>query len=231
MLFRHSEISDFNCKIQLSVNSLFNEPVIHESSRATSAINTFSIVLEGMYNKHDGHTAYTFRQLEDNTLSLNSTAVRSVSIHGIELSTVNEKAAADGKQTFSDQTDEGRVTTRFALTGQMAMQELEDFDMLSYDTISFSSLYIDMTFDIDAPQHSKQFQFNPRAILLDPGGSILRKDSLAAHFPITLQSLEAVFPEAAATNSVFRVCSSWSPSPSGWKNSPTNQNTPCCLPT
>lgn len=222
VLFKNSEISDFNCKIQLSINSLFNEPVIGESNKASSAINKFSIVLEGLYDKHDGHTAYTFRQLADNSLSLNSTALRSVKIQSIELSTVHDRQSASEEETETEQKEEENITTRFALSGRMAMQELDDFDMLSYDSISFSSLYIDMEFDIDAPQRSKRFKFIPTNILLDPSESKLRNDSLVAHFPITLQSLEHYAPSASAKNSSSKV----SPSTLGYQKveAPMNYN-------
>jgi hypothetical protein len=222
VLFRNSEISDFNCKIQLSINSLFNEPVIGESSKAFGAVNKFSIVLEGLYDRHDGHTAYRFRQLADNRLRLNSTAVDSVDIHGIELSTVNETETAGEEEATPDRTDDGEITTRFALTGQMAMQELEDFDMLSYESIRFSALYIDMKFNIDAPRRSKRFTFSPADILLDPGSSKPRPDSLVAHFPITLQSLEGYSASGATEKSSAAV----SPSTSGYQNveAPMNYN-------
>jgi hypothetical protein len=222
VLFKHSEISDFNCKIQLSMNTLFDEPVIQESSQDTSAINKFSVVLEGLYEKHDGHTSYTFRQLADNSLGLSSIALQSVNIHGVALSTVNETAMAKEDQTTTEQTDDAKVTTRFALTGRIAMQKLEDFDMLSYEKISFSALYIDMEFDINAPQHSKRFNFNPADMVIDPTESSLRDHSLVAHFPLTLQSLEHHFPNTTAKNASPEV----SPSTLGYQmvEAPMNYN-------
>jgi hypothetical protein len=205
VLFRHSEISDFNCKIQLSANTLFNDPVIAESNQSTSATNKFSIILEGLYDKHDGQTAYSFQQLSENNLSLNSTAIGAVNIHSVQLSTVHEQVLEDDNKSGAGSREEGNITTRFALTGKMVMQELEEFDMLSYDSISFSSLYIDMTFDVTAPQRSKRFKFIPANILLDPGESKLRNDSLVAHFPITLQSLEHFSPDASSDDTSSRV--------------------------
>lgn len=224
VLFKNSEISDFNCKIQLSINTLFNEPVINESPANHDAINRFSIVLEGLYDKHDGHTGYTFRQLSDNTLVLSSTALRSVNIHGIELSTVHETPIPGKNGEKSDPGEDGRITTRFSLAGQFATRELTDFDMLSYDNIGFSSLYIDMKFDIQAPQRSKQFYFVPGEILLDPTLSVLRDDSLVAHFPITLQSLEYFSPPPASATTTSS--SAVSPSSLGYQRveAPLNYN-------
>ncbi len=291
VLFKHSAIADFNCKIQLSMNSLFHEPVTNEGTyyviRETDsigkileekglfvdkdvpvrdgvldelldrnghraifvkskvinidaeqygledgdtlntiaekfsldksqaigllndikdktdilqpgkrlllpaievlAINKHSVVLDGLYDKHDGSTSYTFRQLAENTLELHSTALRSVNIHSVELSTLNSDESAEDT--------DGRITTRFALSGNIAMQALQDVDILSYDNISFFSLYIDMSFD----EQSKQFTFKPAEMQLEPSESKLRDGSLVQHFPITLESIEHFSPIPGAS--------------------------------
>jgi hypothetical protein len=103
-----------------------------------------------------------------------------VTVQHVGLSTVQAK----------QRDDEAIMTTRFALSGRLKMQTLKDVDMLSYDSISFSALYIDMQVNINAAQHSKRFRFNPADIALNPTESEPRKDSLVAHFPITLESLK-----------------------------------------
>ena len=220
VLFKNSEILDFNCKIQLSINTLFNEPVIAEST-PNNAINKFSIVLEGLYDRQDGHTSYTFRQLADHSLQLHSTALHSVTVQRVALSTVHAKQTADIDKTSPEPNDDAVMTTRFALTGRLKMRALKDFDMLSYDGISFSALYIDMQFSINAPQRSKRFRFIPTDIVLNPTESEPRSDSLVAHFPITLQSLKYFGPPPTNISSPAVM-----PSSIGYQNveAPLNYN-------
>jgi hypothetical protein len=206
VLFKNSLIADFNCRIQLSINELFNEPVINESDPGHGAVNMNSIVLEGLYEKHNGHTSYTFRQLSDKRLDLKSIALQSVNVHSIGLSTVHqapETVQEEGStsEAETDTPDRKRVTTRFSLAGQVAMAQLEDFDMLSYDSIIFSALYIDMVFNIDSPRTGRQFIFTPTDMVLDPAESHPREKSLVAHFPITLESLVHYTPPRPAPDS------------------------------
>ncbi len=180
VLFDKSVVKDFKSKIQLNLNTLFNEPVVSESDPDNGSINRYSIVMDGLYDKKNGNTAYSFSIADTNTLGLSSVALSSVNVLSVQLATVAE-------------TDAGDITSRFYISGNLAFHQLENFDMFSYTSLPFSNLLLDMKFNLNrlGPDRTpkKIFRFDPTGIVFNKNNAAARPDSLASHFPLDLMNL------------------------------------------
>ncbi|WET68894.1 hypothetical protein [Sphingobacterium sp.] len=180
VIFDKSVIKDFKSKIQLTLNTLFNEPVVSESNPNKDAINQYSIVMKGLYDKRNGNTGYSFSISDTNTLTLSSVAISDVTVLAVQLATVDETDTAD-------------VTSRFYISGNLAFKQLENFDMFSYSALPCSNLILDMKFNLNmlGSDHTpkKAFSFQPAGIVFDKNNALTRPDSLIAHFPLDLTNL------------------------------------------
>jgi hypothetical protein len=183
VLFKNSLISDFNSKIQLNMNSVFDEIVIGESAPGNGAIYKNSILMNGQYDKKNGSTSYTFSVANPNTLTLSSTALDDVTITGIEMSTIDD-TIKDGHE---------QITTRFTISGNLKFQKIDEFDLFSYNSLIFSNLILDMEFNLGVigADHTpkKVFTFSPSDVVFNRSSSIPRTGSLVPHFPIELDNL------------------------------------------
>lgn len=191
ILFANSLIADFHASIQLNLNTVFDEMVVDESATENTGIYCNSIIMQGQYDKKNGNISYTFAVRQANTLSLASTAIDTVNITAIELSTVDETVPKEKQDANAADT---LMTTRFKLSGFLKFKTIGDFDLFSYEQLAFSNLVLDMQFnlqDIDPADQTprKTFSFKPAAINFNKSNSISRPGSLAQHFPIELQNL------------------------------------------
>lgn len=192
VLFENSLISDFNSKIQLNLNTAFDELVISESASGNGAIYKNSVVMIGQYDKKNGSTSYTFSVAYPNSLTLSSTAIETVTIEGIDMSTVNDTPSP--KEKTKAKSENAMITTRFTISGNLKFQQIKDFDLFSYDGLLFEHLILDMTFNLDkiSPIDNtpkKTFTFNPENVIFKRTNSITRPESLVPHFPIELENL------------------------------------------
>ncbi|MEN5434438.1 hypothetical protein ABE545_12400 [Sphingobacterium faecium] len=189
VIFDKSVIKDFKSKIQLTLNTLFNEPVISESNPTKDAINQYSIVMKGLYDKRNGNTGYSFAIAGLNTLTLSSVAISNVTVQAVQLATVDETDTAD-------------VTSRFYISGNMAFNPLDNFDMFSYTSLPFTNLILDMKFNLNVlgSDHTptKTFSFQPASIVFGKNEVKTRLDSLVPHFPLDLTNLLYNSPATAA---------------------------------
>lgn len=189
VLFDKSVIKDFKSKIQLNLNALFNEPVVSESNPKNGSINQYSIVMDGLYDKRNGNTGYSFSIANTNTLNLSSVALSNVNVLSVQLATVDETDAAD-------------ITTRFYISGNLAFNQLENFDMFSYTSLPFSNLILNMKFNLNVlgSDHTpkKAFSFEPAGIVFGKNNAMTRPDSLVPHFPLDLTNLLYNSPATAA---------------------------------
>lgn len=197
ILFTNSLVSDFHATIQLSLNTIFDDPAYAAPTKKDPAIYSNSIVMKGQYDKKNGNISYTFSVIQPNTMLLYSTAIDEVTITGIELSTLEDTASV--KDQVNNESP--LLTTRFNLSGYLKFKKIGDFDLFSYETLLFSNLMLDMQFrlqDINPSDQTprKKFTFIPGNISFDKGNSIPRPGSLALHFPIELQSLMYNDPNA-----------------------------------
>lgn len=200
ILFTNSLIADFHASIQLNLNAVFDEMVIDESVTENTGIYCNSIIMQGQYDKKNGNISYTFAVRQANTLSLASTAIDTVNITAIELSTVEETVP---KEKQDNNAADALMTTRFKLSGYLKFKTIGDFDLYSYEQLAFSNLILDMKFslqDINPADGTprKTFSFKPEAITFNKSTSISRPGSLAQHFPIELQNLMYTRPDAEA---------------------------------
>ena len=198
ILFTNSLVSDFHATIQLSLNTIFDDPAYTAPTKKDPAIYSNSIVMKGQYDKKNGNISYTFSVIQPNTLFLYSTALDEVRITGIELSTVEDTTLP--KDQVNNEAP--LLTTRFNLSGHMKFKKIGDFDLFSYETLLFSNLMLDMQFrlqDINPSDQTprKKFTFIPGNISFDKSNSVPRPGSLALHFPIELQSLMYHDPDAS----------------------------------
>ncbi|MEJ5090684.1 hypothetical protein GEO21_11630 [Sphingobacterium faecium] len=189
VLFDQSLIKDFKSKIQLSLNALFNEPVVSESNPSKDAINQYSMVMDGLYDKRNGNTGYSFTITDTNTLGLSSVALSHVTVLAVQLATVDETEGAD-------------LTSRFYISGNLAFHQLENFDMFSYTSLPFSNLILDMKFNLNnlGSDHTpkKTFSFDPSGVVFSKNNAMARPDSLVPHFPLDLTNLLYHSPATAA---------------------------------
>lgn len=207
ILFANSLVADFHATIQLSFNTIFDEVILRETAASESAIYSNSVVMNGQYDKKNGNISYTFSVAQPNTLELSSTAIDAVTITGIELSTVEENSSTDGKVTKDENP---LMTTRFTLSGKLKFKEIGDFDLFSYDSLSFDNLILDMKFSLNDVNPldrtpNKTFFFNPCNVSFSKSNSKARLGSLVQHFPIELKNLmyhnpEIAFEEHQTTN-------------------------------
>ncbi|MCH2223803.1 MAG: hypothetical protein MK066_03460 [Crocinitomicaceae bacterium] len=205
VLFVNSLISDFNSKIQLNMNTAFDEQVISESEIQNEGIYKNSIILNGQYDKKNGSTSYTFTVATPNALSVSSTALDVVTITGIEMSTVDDVPATQGALTASGEIltspEDATITTRFTISGNLKFQQIDEFDLFSFDSLLFNNLILDMKFNLDDinPDDNtpkKSFTFLPANITFNSGNSLKRSNSLVPNFPIELENLLYNNPES-----------------------------------
>jgi hypothetical protein len=189
VLFEKSAVKDFKSKIQLSLNSLFDEVVSTQTASANGAINANSVVLNGLYDKRNGNTSYSFAITKPNQLELAGVAMKNANLLAVQLATVNE-------------TENAQLTTRFYISGTLAFNQLENFDLFSYDTLPFSNLVLDMAFDLNKLGADytpvKTFTFSPGNLIFSKRDATSRDQSLAKNFPLDLTNLLYYNPDHAA---------------------------------
>ncbi len=183
ILFNNSTITNFRSKIQLNLNTLFDEPVTGEALTNQGGIYRNSVVMDGKYDQKNGSISYTFSVDDPNTFTIESTALDTVKVSAIELSTLN-----------SGQDSGPAITSRFSISGAMAFNQIANFDLFSYGQLLFSDLYLDMTFNLGVINPAdgtptKQFSFLPGKIVFQRNTKNVRTGSLVANFPIELDSL------------------------------------------
>jgi len=180
VLFEQSEVKDFKSKIQLTLNKLFNETVSIKHDVRDEAITENSIVLNGLYDKRNGNTSYAFAITKVDQLNLASIALDNLKISGVQLTTVGE-------------TDGIALTTRFYISGKLAFNQLENFDLFSYEKLGFSNLILDMKFNLGdlGPDKTpkKTFSFDPTTLIFVKTDVQTREDSLVPNFPLDLTGL------------------------------------------
>lgn len=182
VVFENSKIYNYNSYLALTVNNLFGEQV-----DATNRENL--LILTGTYENHNGVPSYTFVNTADSVLKLTNTNI----ITDIEII----------KSTFvtivpQDGTTSNIVQSQFAFWGFINYNNLEGFDLFSfgaeesatpnYNGLSYSNLYIDLSFPLDTPT-TKTFTFDISHMAFDIGQSTPREDSLYSHFPLQLKSI------------------------------------------
>ncbi|CAM2938045.1 hypothetical protein [Flavobacterium frigoris] len=182
IVFINSKIYNYNSYLALTVNNLFGEKV-----NASNRDNL--IILTGTYENNNGVPSYAFTNTEDNVLNLvNSSIITDVEI----IKTAFVTVVAQNDVTSNT------VNSKFSFWGFINYTDLS-FDLLSfgaepdskitnYRGLSYSNLYIDLTFQLETPT-TKTFVFDINQMAFDIGQSTPRADSLYAHFPLQLSGI------------------------------------------
>lgn len=182
-LFKNSALVDFNCKIQLSFKEFFGDPIVSESYVSPEAINRNSIVLKGLYEKQNGRPSYNFYQDGENELSVESAALTQVGIGGVGFTLVDNDP------------DDDILVTRFALAGALRFHDIGDFDLFTYDSLSFEGMLLDLEFNLTPPR-KKTFTLKPTSTRFrndransSSYGTDLRLHGFARHFPMQIEGI------------------------------------------
>jgi hypothetical protein len=172
VLFVNAQVKDFSSSVRLTINSLFGEKATKQVNGADAPDN--QLKLQGSYQQHDGHAAYTFTNTGQNCFKLDSAVLQSVTIEHAQF--VTEVAAAPEKGQD--------VLTHFNFRGQLSFKAVSPMDLFSYDLLPFSNLTVDMHFNPADARVKQQFTFDPGRLTFNNAGVKARTGSFVAQFPL-----------------------------------------------
>jgi hypothetical protein len=186
VLFENSAIKSFTSQIEVGLNKLFGE----DATLRNSPTGQNSIVLNGVYQSHDGQGSYVFSETGDSIFDMKSSQV----LDYVEILKAQFAASLPQPGGNSD----NQTYSRFTFWGNISFKALANFDLFSFGAdaqtndpsasgagLAFSNLGLAMTFDNSDP--SKQtFTFDPGHLSLDLARSQARANSLYSHFPLKL---------------------------------------------
>ncbi|TND08822.1 MAG: hemagglutinin protein [Bacteroidetes bacterium] len=187
VLFKNSVITDFFSQVELMMNKVFGETCM-----MVDTIHGNNLVLNGSYQKHDGHASYVFVQNQRNVYSVTSAVLNQVEVLQAQFVTVIPPDGLDPGAL---------VQTQFILNGRLRFFAIPYFDCFSfgntYDTdgaqtfdgyLVYSNLVVHMDFPQETPNEST-FTFDASALSFDMSLSVARPESFYSHFPLQLSSL------------------------------------------
>ncbi len=193
VLFENTAVKTFESKLQLTMNEWFGDEVlaIVDPKGLPLQIPSNSIIIDGAYEEHDGHSTFTFSSHSKLLFLLRSNVLGAV-----------EAVQA----TFSTLTDHGAgavtdfVRSRFNLTGYMNFRPAAGLDAFSFGSewaeeqpgeragLYFSNVYVDLSFPLSAPTE-RTFAFEIGGISFDEQQSEAREKSLYPNFPLKVAGL------------------------------------------
>lgn len=181
--FANARIADFAAQCELMVNTIFGAPLAKQDpSRGNN------LIMLGSCQRVAGVPSYSFVLNGENVFNAQGSAMVSTEVLAVRIETAT---AADGDD----------VSCSFTLLGNLRFRQLANFDMFSYGTdtgaagkdsyLRFTGLSIRMQFKLSDSTHQSFTSFES-ATSLDPANSVLRKNSLAANFPLRIADIEVV---------------------------------------
>jgi hypothetical protein len=179
--FANARIADFAAQCELMVNTLFGAPL---SKQDPSRGN--NLIMDGSCQRVAGVPSYSFALDGENLFNAQGSAIVSAQVLAVRIDTATAEVGDS-------------VTCSFTLQGNLRFRELAAFDMFGYGADSqgqdgylrFTGLSIRMQFTLSAPT-LQTFTAFESATALDPVNSSLRKNSLAANFPLKVSGIEIV---------------------------------------
>jgi len=179
--FANARIADFAAQCELMVNTLFGTPL---SKQDPSRGN--NLIMDGSCQRVAGVPSYSFALDGENLFNAQGSAIVSAQVLAVRIDTATAEVGDS-------------VTCSFTLQGNLRFRELAAFDMFGYGADSqgqdgylrFTGLSIRMQFTLSAPT-LQTFTAFESATALDPVNSSLRKNSLAANFPLKVSGIEIV---------------------------------------
>lgn len=189
--FRNSALTSFSSRVELLVNRLLGaETRLHPTEHGNN------VVLDGVFQKQvmpDGseHGTYVFSMVEQNTLGLQSGALRWVVLSSTQLVTAQ---AADPRNPDSE------VVARFVMGGDLHFYEPAPFDVFSFgaypepggpddSSLRFGGLAVEMRFTL--AERTPSFALVTETLSFDVVNSTPRPASLFARFPLVLSGFVA----------------------------------------
>ena len=191
-LFENNALTNFEAEIDLTVNNLFAVGVsLGGDNNAPGDDNIIKVT--GSYSEHDGAQTYSFIAkktyefaFEDNTY-----------LKKIVFDKVQFSATEDTPETGSSNGQASKISSRFAIWGNMEFNKLNFLDMFSFEKLSFADLGIEMNYNLtvfgngkDPETSDLNLGFAPGNLRFDFGNTEQRNDddSLLALLPFKLKS-------------------------------------------
>jgi hypothetical protein len=178
--FMNNTITDFRCRISLTLSKLFSEEVKFTPVPPKPS----TIQLTGTYEKHEGVATYSFLSDAQYTLS----SVKGIVWQSIMLSKI---------QFFTLSQEDNKVNSVFSFWGDMRFNDVGkkqkiDFDLFSFDQLSFNGMQLLMNFEIPerpAARPALNFNFDTSAITFNNSLSVTRDTSLLRNFPLEIKGM------------------------------------------
>jgi hypothetical protein len=186
-LFENTAVQRFASEAQLTLNSLFDMPVV----RMGEGGNPYAtLVLQGSYQDNGGHAVYSLGTTATSTFYFDNNLFTKIEVDSAQMSTRDSGA-------------NGQIVSWFALSGflDFAVVEANDgnaFDILSFGSdagqdqlrrgLAYSNLGVQMTFPVADPT-TVAFAFSASEMRFDTQTSTPRPDSLFVNFALGLQGL------------------------------------------
>lgn len=194
--FRNSVMTDFSSKVELLVNRLFGRPALLFPSQHGN-----NVILNGVYQRQTDaegveHGTYVFTMEEQNTFSLDNTALRNVVLLSTQLVTTRPADPAHPEMT---------VISQFQMGGNFYYYEPLNIDLFSFgagpeveasgdvslsdSALRFGNLIVQMEFAMAS--RTPTFSFLTETLSFDIPNSKARTKALYANFPLKLSGFVA----------------------------------------
>ncbi|MDY7815323.1 hypothetical protein U0F71_06255 [Burkholderia pseudomallei] len=187
-LFENTAVQRFQSYAQLTLNSLFDMPVV---SMGEGGNPYATLVLRGSYQDNGGRAVYSLGTTATSTFYFDNNLFTKIEVDSAQMSTRDSGA-------------NGQIVSWFALSGflDFAVVQANDssgaFDILSFGShagedqlrrgLAYSNLGVRMTFPVADPA-TIAFAFSASEIRFDMQTSTPRPDSLFVNFALGLQGL------------------------------------------
>ena len=211
--FRNSVMTDFSSKVELLINRMFGMPALLYPS-----LHGNNVILNGVYQRQTDaqgveHGTYVFSMEEQNTFSINNSALRNVVLLSTQLVTTRP---ADPEHP------ELPVISQFQMGGNLYYFESANVDLFSFgaspevedkgevslssSALRFGNLVVQMEFKMAG--RTPVFSFLTETLSFDLPNSKPRAKALYANFPLKLSGFVATpdpllqnppLPESEAT--------------------------------
>ncbi len=217
-LFTNSELRTFECKINLTINNLFDTEVQQEEEKkdepapeppgdaaADGGDSGNTIVITGSYQANStsgddassGEGVYSFVAEGDFTYEFadkegepNNKYLKQIELTKLQFSFDQETALVPPKP------DTMLISAHFGIWGSLEFNELEVLDLFSFEKLEFSDLGIDVAFELTTPKGEQpstdnlKLSFAPGNLRLDLGATKEREggNSLTKLIPFKLKS-------------------------------------------
>jgi hypothetical protein len=193
VLFLNSSLNEFDSKVNLTINSLFDVAVDLNPGGTQTTADGNLLVITGSYqaqSTNDPTALGVYSFIADGTFAF--TFADNAYLKSIELTKV--QFSAEGDAPVGQGSDASQITAQFAIWGSMVFNELDVLDIFSFDKLTFAGLGIGVSFDLDQaaspPVTNLGLDFEPGDLRLDLANSPPREGgtSLLGRLPFKLSS-------------------------------------------